>query len=97
MILDEWFNFILTNFDPKLNLIVYLQTDPEILFQRIKSRNRKEEKNISKEYLQLLHALYENWFMNKNFPIPAKILIINGNQPPIQIIEELNTKLKILE
>lgn len=93
LILDEWFKFIISNILPQLNLIIYIQTTPEISYERIHTRNRHEEKNITMEYVNLIHLLHENWLINRNFPLPCTLIVLNGNQSPIQMIEELNEKI----
>ena len=53
-VLSEWFNFLITcpqlNF--KIDQIVYLRTDPEVAYERIKKRKRPEEHLIPFAYLQ---------------------------------------------
>jgi deoxyadenosine/deoxycytidine kinase len=45
--------------------IIYLRSTPTICADRIKIRNREEEKNITLQYLQELHSAHELWLMNK--------------------------------
>ncbi|MFO0001326.1 MAG: deoxynucleoside kinase, partial [bacterium] len=45
----------------KPDLIIYLCTDPDICFQRLKHRCRWEEKGIKLEYLNQLHQAHEEW------------------------------------
>ena len=53
-VISEWFNFLITcpqlNF--KIDQIVYLRTDPEIAYERIKKRKRPEEHLIPFSYLK---------------------------------------------
>ena len=53
IVLSEWFNFLITcpqlNF--KIDQIVYLRTDPEVAYERIKKRQRPEEYLIPFQYL----------------------------------------------
>ena len=53
-VISEWFNFLITC--PKLNFkidqIVYLRTDPEVAYERIKKRKRPEEHLIPFSYLK---------------------------------------------
>ena len=52
--LEKWFNFATTpeglNFKP--DLIVYLQTTPEIAYRRLSNRERPEEACITFEYIK---------------------------------------------
>ncbi|XP_029962989.1 thymidine kinase 2, mitochondrial-like isoform X2 [Salarias fasciatus] len=45
-VLSEWFDWITTNVSIPVDLIVYLQTDPETCHRRLKQRCREEEKVI---------------------------------------------------
>nr|XP_022297583.1 thymidine kinase 2, mitochondrial-like isoform X2 [Crassostrea virginica] len=45
-ILKDWFTWIIKNIDCHVDLIVYLQTKPNTVYQRIKERNWSEEQNI---------------------------------------------------
>lgn len=56
-------------------LTVYLRTDPEVAYQRIKDRNRSEEKDVPFEYIKHLHELHDKWLnvcktdIPKNTPV----------------------------
>lgn len=60
---------------------VYLRTDPEVAYQRIKTRNRSEEKHVPFEYIKHLHELHDKWLnvrttvVPKNIPV-SKLIII---------------------
>jgi deoxyadenosine/deoxycytidine kinase len=57
--------------------IIYLQTSPEIAYQRVINRNRSGENNISKEYLISLNNYY-NKLYGRN--IEYNIHIINADR-----------------
>ncbi|XP_076112365.1 thymidine kinase 2, mitochondrial-like [Mytilus galloprovincialis] len=79
-VLSEWFDWILDFHKCPLDLIVYLQTTPEIVYDRIKKRKRKEEQTIPIEYLQTLHNLHEDWLIHqRKFPVPCKVLTLDAN------------------
>lgn len=83
-VLSEWFNFLVTC--PKLDFgidhIIYLRTDPEVAYERVKKRSRHEENLIPKKYLSDLHELHEDWLLRKTKfqPLPAPVTIIDANQ-----------------
>lgn len=52
---------ILIDLLPPPNLIVYLRASVETLQTRIASRGRDYEASISRDYLERLNALYEEW------------------------------------
>lgn len=61
---------------------VYLRTDPEVAYQRIKARNRSEEKYVPFKYIKHLHELHDKWLnvhktdVPKNIPVSKLIIII---------------------
>jgi deoxyguanosine kinase len=50
---------------PLPNLIVYLRADPEVLMQRIASRDRPYERNMELDYINQLNQAYDDFFINK--------------------------------
>ena len=61
-VISEWFNFLITC--PQLNLkidqIIYLRTDPEVAYERIKKRKRPEENLLPFSYLKGISMNY--WY-----------------------------------
>ena len=79
-ILRKSFN-LLTALDYfKVDLIIYLQTRPEIAYERISSRNRIDEKNIDFKYVKKVHIYYENWLNSNHYDHPFKIITFDNNQ-----------------
>ncbi|XP_042884603.1 deoxynucleoside kinase-like [Penaeus japonicus] len=76
----EWYNMITQNLNVGVDLIVYLQTDPNKLHDRIKRRARSEEQTIPLQYLEDLHELHEDWLIEKKHPLPAPVLILDANE-----------------
>ena len=61
----------------KLDLILYVNTDPEECYNRILKRSRPEEVDkISKEYLTSCHNKHLEWFDETD----AQIININGHE-----------------
>nr|XP_018915400.1 PREDICTED: deoxynucleoside kinase-like [Bemisia tabaci] len=81
-VLDSWFEWISSNCDIHGDLIVYLKTSPEVVYERMKARARQEEHTVSLEYLQKLHVLHENWLIHKTIPGAAlpPIVVVDANQ-----------------
>lgn len=80
LVLSEWFNWLISNEDLKIDLIVYLRTKPETVYKRIQERCRKEEKGITIDYLKSLHDLHEKWLILKSdFKVPAPVLVLDAN------------------
>ena len=64
----------------KVDLVVYIRSDPTILQQRIQARGREEEEGeLSQEYLADLHQRHEEWLVREQFPVPAPVTILDGN------------------
>lgn len=94
LVVDRTFNFIMDHFPVTVDLIIYIRTTPNVAWERLKKRNRIEEKSMSFDYLQLLHKLYDDWLIRQKFPVAAKVIIIDGNRSLIHMIEELDHELE---
>ncbi|CAF0924074.1 unnamed protein product [Didymodactylos carnosus] len=90
-ILNEWFNFMTENGRCNLDMIIYLRTSPEVCLERIKARNRPEEKSIDLNYLTALNNLHEQWLIQKKPYVPcAPVLIVDANQNQELVYKEAN-------
>lgn len=79
--LYKWFEFLETKMDISLGLIVYLRTSPEVAYERLKKRGRKEEAGVPMDFIQNLHQCYEDWLMTEKFgPPPAPVLVLDADQ-----------------
>jgi len=79
--LFSWYEWLNTHIGLPLDLIVYLRTSPEVAYERLKKRGRKEEAGVPLEFLQSLHQSYEDWLINKTSgPLPAPVLIMDADQ-----------------
>lgn len=80
-VLYNWFSFLENNMDISLDLIVYLRTSPEVAYERLKKRGRKEEAGVPMEFIQHLHQCYEEWLISEKFGAPpAPVLILDADQ-----------------
>lgn len=81
-VLDAWYKWLIGNVDIESDLIIYLRTDPEVAYQRIKTRNRLEEKNVTFEYIKHLHDLHDKWLNVNHTDVPKNIpvVIVDANQ-----------------
>ena len=77
---------------PKPDLIVYLRADTEALMQRIASRDRPYERNMERDYIDLLNRAYEEFF-SKPYDGPP-VLSIDTN--PLNIVQNPE-HLKLIE
>jgi deoxyadenosine/deoxycytidine kinase len=77
---------------PKPDLIVYLRADTDVLMQRIASRDRSYERNMEREYIDLLNHAYEAFFSapyegTQVLPIDTNSLNIVQNPEDLKFIE----------
>ena len=49
---------------PRPDLVVYLQSDPKVIMDRIRGRNRAMERGLKQEYLQRVIAAYDQYFFH---------------------------------
>ena len=88
----EWetYNYWYNSFSElaKVDLIIYIRTDPEKCYERIKLRNRTGEHDIPLEYLEQCHKKHEEWINIVSVPV----VTIDGNDS-IDIIQTKINKL----
>lgn len=87
-VLQEWYEYINENHHMNCDLIIYIQVEPEIAYQRINERARKGESEIKLEYLKVLHRRHEELFVEFATQLPAKVLLVNGNLSKEEIMKE---------
>ena len=71
------YNWLEKKFNKKPTGIIYIKCSPNKCLERINSRGRPEENNISLDYLTQLHNYHEDW-LNKSTDIPV-IIVDNEN------------------
>ena len=83
---------------PKPDLIIYLQTSPDILLERIKSRGNKFEKYITLEYLEKITTAYTEYFYSyKESPlliINTSSVNVNKSYDYMMLLDEINKDIK---
>jgi len=62
---------------PQPDLVVYLQAPVEVLMQRVRKRNRPQERALSPDYLERLSEAYSRFFY---FYQQAPVLIVNAGE-----------------
>ncbi|KAK1116626.1 hypothetical protein K0M31_018245 [Melipona bicolor] len=81
VVLEDWYDWCIQNANIVTDLIVYLRTSPEVVYNRMKTRARKEENSVSLEYLHQLHNIHDEWLYDQTlFNLPAPVLVIDGNK-----------------
>ena len=92
-ILVEWIQFLTQceTINYKIDHIVYLRSDPNIAYKRMKKRGRIEEENTTIEYINEINDAHEEWLGEKSnifSPIEKTIIDVNGG------LEEVNHQCK---
>ncbi|TMA10512.1 MAG: deoxynucleoside kinase [Deltaproteobacteria bacterium] len=62
---------------PKPDLVVYLQARPEILYKRIKKRDKSYEKSVTLEYLKDVAQAYNRFFFHYD---ETPLLVVNTSE-----------------
>ena len=98
MVLRKWYQFLLKDSHLlKPEIIIYLRSKLETVYQRMKDRMRAEETSVSLEYLIEINQFYESWLaspysnslvISENEQTNCHILILNGYNTTIQVICE---------
>jgi len=68
---QEWFSWLVGHHVVIPTGFVYLQASPEVCFDRLKIRNRKEEAAVPLDYLKLLHEKHEHWLVHRKDVAPC--------------------------
>lgn len=74
-----------------LDVCIYLRTEPEICYERIRHRNRQGEQKIEMEYLRKCHSAHEAWIKEIQAANSNTIVytIEVGVKTPKQILTEV--------
>jgi len=62
---QEWFGWFFQDHVEKPDGFIYLRTTPQTCYNRLKKRNRSEEKTVPLKYLEQLHEKHENWLIKQ--------------------------------
>ncbi len=81
---------------PKPDLVVYLQARPDVLYKRVKKRDKKFDKEITPEYLTEVARAYNEFFFRYD---ESPLLAINtsdidfmaSSEDLADLIKEINT------
>ncbi|XP_053607724.1 deoxynucleoside kinase-like [Plodia interpunctella] len=86
-VLTSWYEYVEKNLDIALDLIVYLKTSPQVVWERMMKRGRAEESEVPLEYLQQVHDAYENWLNSPD--VGCEVLTIDADRSLDVVKEDL--------
>lgn len=80
------------------DIIIYIRTDPQVCYDRMKARNRNCEEKVSIQYLNDLHEKHESMmkYVSKNKP-GISTYSIDGNRDANAVYEDVMKLLNTLD
>ena len=73
---ESYFDGYQEQLEPKkVDMFVYLRTNPAVCFERMKKRARAAEKVVPLEYLKELHERHEEWLLEH-----PRAIVLNGDK-----------------
>jgi len=96
-VLHSWYRLLhdQKEFDIDVDVVIYLRTDPDVIYERVAKRNRKEEMKIPLSYFKEMHRLHEAWLMERTSAGSADlppVIVIDANQD-ISVLQKTYRKL----
>lgn len=89
IVLEDWYNWCIKSANIETDMIIYLRTCPDIVYQRMRIRARKEENAVSLEYLKQIHEIHDEWLLHQNlFSLPAPVVVLDGNKSIKEMVAE---------
>jgi len=65
---------------------IFIDTSPEICFERKKARDRKEEKTVPIDYLLKLHEKHQMWLLDPD--LRHRCQVVDGTRTKPEVLEE---------
>ena len=60
-----------------IDVLLYFRLRPEEAFMRVRERGRREEEEVTLDFMQTIHDCYESWLIRGE---------VGGKNPPFQVI-----------
>lgn len=80
----EWFEWLVELYATRPTGFIYLQSSPDVSFDRIKMRGRQEESSVPYSYLEQLHTKHQDWLIEKKgvapYLVDTPVLVLNCDQ-----------------
>lgn len=69
------------------DVVIYLQADAKVSYERCKKRNRSGEESIPQQYLENINTLYNELYTNTSNFNKTKVFIIDANNEAYVVLE----------
>ena len=79
-VLADYYSLMERRLDIGVDLVVYLRTTPEVVFERMRQRGRAEEASVPLEYLRRVHRWHERWLTGPRQAHRPPVLCIDADQ-----------------
>lgn len=83
-IYNKWFKFLVPQKCEAPKGFIYIQSDPEVCFERSAQRNRKGEEAVPLKYFEQMHDQHERYLLNKENVLESlkdvPVLVLDGNE-----------------
>jgi deoxyadenosine/deoxycytidine kinase len=79
-VLKTWFGYLSgvgSGVQTTPDLFIYLRAPPEVVFERMRNRNRVAEQGVSLSYLQKVHDYHEKLFITDASQLPSPVLVLD--------------------
>lgn len=86
-VLEGWYDLVCKTMPVQPKFVVHVNTDPSVALDRIRSRGRPEERDVSVEYLVEMKLYQDRLFVDGTYP--CEVITIDGNQSPERVLSDL--------
>jgi deoxyadenosine/deoxycytidine kinase len=86
-VLEGWYHLACRNLPVQPRYVIHVDTSPSVALDRIRSRGRPEERDVSVEYLIELKLYQDRLFVDGTYP--CEVLTINGDQSPEKVLADV--------
>ena len=90
-ILDDFYEYLAETTQCIPGLVIYLQTMPEVAYERILRRGRTAESKISLDYVKRLHDAHETWLFGNNAGLT--VVTIDANDALEAVVKKVRSLL----
>jgi deoxyadenosine/deoxycytidine kinase len=86
-VLDGWYQLACRTMPVHPQFVIHVDTSPSVALDRIRSRGRPEERDVSLEYLIEMKLYQDRLFIDGTYP--CEVITLNGNQSPERVLADL--------